>query len=57
MNIFCILGHKWSFWKYVKASGRYDEMLKRTCNRCGRVEFYTGMVDLDEKGRKVPHKR
>jgi hypothetical protein len=57
MNLFCILGHNWSFWKYVKASGRYDEMLKRTCHRCGKVEFYTGTVEIDEKGRKVPHKK
>jgi len=58
MRIICFfIGHKWSSWKYVKAIGRYDERLKRTCIRCGSNETYTGQTDYTPTGEKIPYKR
>lgn len=56
MRIICFfIGHKWSNWKYVKSIGRYDELIKRSCQRCRHGEFYKGMTECDEKGNKVPY--
>lgn len=55
MILICwILGHKWSKWKYTRTVGRYDERLDRDCLRCKKHEFYTGVVEYDRKGDKIP---
>jgi hypothetical protein len=57
MRVICFLfGHKWSKWKYIRAIGRYDEKLQRTCCRCHENDFYTGLTDYDSKGNKIPIK-
>jgi hypothetical protein len=56
MGLICfIIGHRWSSWKYIKSIGRYDELLKKTCKRCGHEEFYKGMTDYSETGEKIPY--
>ena len=58
MRVICFfIGHRWSSWKYVKAIGRYDERLKRKCNRCSHSEIYTGPTDYSTIGEKIPYKR
>jgi hypothetical protein len=57
MRIICfIFGHNWTKWKYVKSIGRYDEQLTRRCKRCSNTQHYSGLVDLDSKGNKIPYK-
>lgn len=55
MGLFCfLLGHDWSDWIYIKSVGRWDERLKRNCKRCKKHQNYTGPVEYNEKGEKVP---
>lgn len=55
MWLICIIfAHKWGKWKYIKPIGRYDEKLKRTCQRCGKVEEYIGSTKINNNGDKVP---
>lgn len=55
MKLLCFfLGHKWSSWEYVRAIGRYDEKLKRTCKRCQKFQNYVGLTDYNHKGQKIP---
>ena len=49
-----VIGHAWSRWRYIRAFGRYDDRLDRTCKRCGKIETYTGLTDYNWKGEKVP---
>ena len=56
MKLICFfLGHKWSKWIYLGVSGRYDERLKKVCQRCGNQNFYTGTTDYNKNGEKVPY--
>lgn len=48
------MGHRWTRWKYVKSVGRYDELLKKTCKRCGRTKFYKGVTETTIVGEKIP---
>lgn len=55
MKIVCLIfGHNWSKWKYIKAIGRYDEKLMRTCKRCSNDDFYVGSTEYDKEGNKIP---
>lgn len=49
--------HRWGRWKYVKCSGRYDDVLKKTCKRCNKVEFYKGITETSITGDKVPYRK
>lgn len=54
-RIICfIIGHEWSKWRYIKAVGRYDEMLKRRCKRCHCSKFFVGLTKLSKEGNKIP---
>lgn len=55
-RILClVIGHDWSKWKYTRTVGRYDERLDRFCYRCNSKESYTGEVEFNKKGEKIPH--
>jgi hypothetical protein len=47
-------GHNWTRWKYVRSVGRYDEVLKRNCKRCSRMELYKGLTESTITGDKIP---
>lgn len=44
MNIKCIFGHKYDDWLYVKPIGRYEHKIKRVCKKCGKIEYYEGLI-------------
>lgn len=48
------LGHKWAKWRYVRAVGRYDEMLSKKCLRCSKKETYKGLTKTLKNGDKIP---
>jgi hypothetical protein len=48
------IGHKWTKWLYVRAIGRYDEMLNRKCIRCRKSETYKGLTKTLSNGNRVP---
>lgn len=55
MRIICFfIKHRWTKWKYIKAVGRYDEMLSRKCLRCEKIENYKGLTEYNHKGEKIP---
>lgn len=57
-KIKCLLSiHDWSKWTVVKSIGRYEEKLKRTCSRCGKIHLYEGLTEVDMITRDVsPYK-
>jgi Prophage protein (DUF1660) len=55
MRIICFFfGHKWTKWRYVRALGRYDEMLSRKCIRCGNCDTYKGLTKTTKNGDRIP---
>lgn len=57
MNIKCLFGfHKWGKWSVVKPIGRYTQRLKKTCEVCGKIVKYDGLVDkCIETGELSPY--
>lgn len=52
-----IFGHELTKWRYVKSVGRYGEVLKRSCKRCGRSEIYSGLTDISVNGNRIPYRK
>jgi len=47
-KILCFLGiHNFSKWEYIGVKDKYQIFLKRTCHRCGKIEYYEGIVETD----------
>lgn len=54
-RIICyFVGHSWGKWLFIRAIGRWDERLKRTCRRCRKIQVYTGPTDYTKSGEKTP---
>lgn len=56
-NIRCFFGfHRFEKWEYTGKIGKYQEQLKRRCERCGKIEYYEGLTQICiESGEKSPY--
>jgi len=57
MKLLCKLGrHKDGKWKSIGSSGKYNERLKRVCERCGKTDIYVGITErCIETGDVMPY--
>lgn len=56
-NIKCFFGsHTFSKWEHVNKIGRYQDRLKKRCEKCGKIEYYEGSIKICiETGEKTPY--